>query len=68
MTLPAERTRAVRAVEQAAMVLRASVRPGTSDFVRVRRADLVSLWQALRHYPTQHDLELSARATPEVWG
>jgi hypothetical protein len=57
MTLPAERTRAIQQVADAARVLRATVRPGTSEFVRVRRADLLDLWRALRHYPTPLDLE-----------
>jgi hypothetical protein len=68
MTLPAERTRAVRQLEQAALVLRAQVRPGTGELVRVRRADLLDLWRALRHYPTLADLDRSAAALPDVWG
>ena len=72
MTLPAERTAAVRRVELVIMELMPYVvralRPSAAKRVTVPGPVLRNFYRALKHYPTGYDLTRTAEKCPELWG
>lgn len=62
MTIPSERTRAVRLAGELLVALSDPKQtPGVPKQIRDRARRL------LRHYPSQFDLDESARAAPNIW-
>lgn len=67
MTTKHERTRAVQRVA-AGIIKLAPWLHGKTEYVRVRRADLIALHALLRHYPSDGELDITAEKCPELWG
>ena len=67
MTTKHERTKAVRAVATQIMKLAPWIH-GKSEYVRVRRSELIELHSLLRHYPSDGELDITAEKCPELWG
>lgn len=67
MTLPDERTNAVRTLRAQVLAL-APLAHGKSETVRVPRETIKHLVWCLKHYPNDYDLTLSAARCPETWG
>lgn len=67
MTLPNERTRAVLEMERAILNLLPHLR-GKGEVAMVPRETLRDIWRLLRHYPTPHDMKITAEKCPELWG